>query len=115
MNRAERRRAGIKGKEPVYNLNLSQIEKIKQDATIAAINRAYFLMVSISVSVIHDKFGQLMKRAGREELFADLIIQRYKDYQDGYYTLDDLEQCLYEETGIRMVNKDDRRNKNFND
>lgn len=105
MNRAEKRRAGIKAKEPVYNLTLSQITAMKREATLKAIDKAFMLMVSIPVTVLHDKYGQLMKREGREERFADLIIQRYKDYEDGFYTLEDLEQCLYEETGIRMVKK----------
>lgn len=105
MNRAEKRRAGIKAKEPVYNLTLSQIKAMKQEATLKAIEKAFFLMVSIPVSILHDKYPQLMKRDGREQRFADLIIERYKDYEDGYYTLDDLQKCLYEETGIRMVKK----------
>ena len=105
MNRAEKRRAGIKAKEPVYNLTLSQIKAMKQEATLKAIEKAFFLMVSIPVSILHDKYPQLMKRDGREQRFADLIIERYKDYEDGYYTLDELEKCLYEETGIRMVKK----------
>lgn len=105
MNRAEKRRAGIKAKEPVYNLTLSQIKAMKQEATLKAIDEAFFLMVSIPVSILHDKYPQLMKRDGREQRFADLIIERYKDYEDGYYTLDDLQKCLYEETGIRMVKK----------
>ena len=105
MNRAEKRRAGIKAKEPVYNLTLSQIKAMKQEATLKAIEKAFFLMVSIPVSILHDKYPQLMKRDGREQRFADLIIERYKDYEDGYFTLDELEKCLYEETGIRMVKK----------
>lgn len=105
MNRAEKRRAGIKAKEPVYNLTLSQIKAMKQEATLKAIDEAFFLMVSIPVSILHDKYPQLMKRDGREQRFADLIIERYKDYEDGYFTLDELEKCLYEETGIRMVKK----------
>lgn len=105
MNRAEKRRAGIKAKEPVYNLTLSQIKAMKQEATLKAIDKAFFLMVSIPVSILHDKYPQLMKRDGREQRFADLIIERYKDYEDGYFTLDELEKCLYEETGIRMVKK----------
>lgn len=105
MNRAERRRAGVNVKEPVYNLTLSQINAMKQDATLKAINKAFMLMVSIPVTILHDKYGELMRKDGREERFANLIIERYKDYEAGYYTLDDLEKCLYEETGIRMVKK----------
>ena len=64
MNRAERRAKGIKGKVAVYNLTNDQIQGIKDDAAVDAV----LLMLAIPVMVIHDKFGDLMRK---EERFAE--------------------------------------------
>lgn len=98
MNRAERRAKGIKGKVPVYNLNDDQIEGLKQDAT----ENAVLLMLAIPVMVLHDKFGDIMRREGREERFAEHCLNTLEAVQDGLVTLDELKQVLYEEAGITI-------------
>ena len=102
MNRAERRRLKIKGKEPVMNIKRGDIDAMKQQATKVAVNRAFFLMLAIPTMVIHDKFGKLMKRDGREKTFAELCIDLYDSYDKGYVTLDELAQVLWEEAGIKV-------------
>lgn len=102
MNRAERRKLGIKTSVKTYTLNSEQIEVMKKEVTEKAINKAFFLMLAIPVMVIHDKFGKLMKRDGREEKFVDYCLKLYETYEEGYVSLTDLQQCLYEETGIKM-------------
>ena len=102
MNRAERRANGIKRKEPTYNLNESQILKIKQDAASKGCDLAFGLMLAIPVMVIHDKYPKLMRKEGREETFANLCLELYDHYDKGYVSLDDLAQCLYEETGMSL-------------
>lgn len=107
MNRAEKRALGLKGKnkpqkEPIINIKVSEIEAIKQNAVEKACNLAFFLMLAIPTMVIHDKFGEIMKREGREERFANHVIELYDSYQKGYVSFNDLRDCLEQETGLRM-------------
>lgn len=108
MNRAERRAKGIKGKKPTYNLSESQILKIKQDATSKGCDLAFGLMLAIPVMVIHDKYPKLMRKQGREETFANECLELYELYKQGYVSLDDLAQCLFEETGMSLEETRDK-------
>ena len=83
----------------------SDIEKMKVDAADKAMKVAFELMVSIPVMVIHDKFGQLMKKEGREEKFAELCLDLYDSFQKGYVELDELRKCLEEEAGWKVEMK----------
>lgn len=113
MNRAERRKRAKLGlpveKEPVINVKASDIQQIKKNATNQAADTAFFLMLAIPVMVLHDKYGQLMRREvdgkSREERFADLCIDLYDSFNKGYVTLDDLAECLWEEAGIKLERK----------
>ena len=104
MNREERRKKGIKGKEPVINIKVSDIEKMKADAVKSASNLAFKLMLSIPVMVLHDNYGKLNKLnvdgKSREERFAEMVLDLYDSFDKGYVTLDDLMTCLKEETGM---------------
>lgn len=106
MNRAERRRLAKQGvvttKEPAINIKASDIEKIKMDAVNEAVDKAFFFSLAIPVMVLHDKFGQLMKKEGRAEKFAELCLELYDTYHQGYVSIEDLQQCLYEEAGIKI-------------
>lgn len=109
MNRAERRRLKNHDKVTTYNMNPSQIKNMKEDATKKAVDTAFTLMLSIPVMVMHDKYPQLMRKEvdgkGREERFAEMILDLYDSYDKGYVTLEDLANCLYEETGMRIGGK----------
>lgn len=113
MNRAERRKRQKQGlptpKEPVMNVKVSDIQNIKKQATTEVSDLAFFLMLSIPVMVIHDKYPQLMRREvdgkPRAERFADLCLDLYDSFEKGYVTLDDLAQCLWEEAGIKLEKK----------
>lgn len=113
MNRAERRRRAKQGlpvnKEPVINVKASDIQVIKQQATLNAADTAFFLMLAIPVMVIHDKYPQLMRREvdgkPRAERFADFCLDLYDSFNRGYVTLDDLADCLWEEAGIKLTKK----------
>lgn len=52
MNRAERRAKGIKAKEPVINIKVSDLEKAKMEATAKAVDTAFFLMLTIPCMLI---------------------------------------------------------------
>ena len=82
---------------------------MKKQAATTAIDTAFFLMLSIPVMVIHDKYSKIMKKnvggKSREERFADLCIDLYDSLSKGYVTLDDLAECLWEEAGIKLKKK----------
>lgn len=107
MNRAERRKLskqGVKVKsDPVINLKSSDIEAMKIEATKKAVDTAFMLSLAIPVMVLHDKFGELMKRDGREKRFADLCLELYDTYMKGYVDIEDLHKCLEQETGLKIV------------
>ena len=104
MNRAERRRLGIKKPEAVRQMRDSDIEAIRQKALKEGCQQALFLMLALPVMVIHDKYGQFRKKEGREERFAEEIIKLYQLYEQGYVDIKDLQQCLWEEAGLRAEN-----------
>ena len=104
MNRAERRRLGVKQSDPVRYMKDSEIEAIRQQALKEGCQQALFLMLAIPVMVIHDKYGTFNRKAGREERFANEVIKLYQLYEQGYVDIKDLQQCLWEEAGLRAEN-----------
>ena len=109
MNRAERRRQGIKESVKTYTLNEDQIKQIKADAVKEAIDTAFILMLGLPVMILHDKYSLLMKREVdgkcREERFTDLLLDLYDSFDKGYLTLDDILNCIKEECGIDIARK----------
>lgn len=102
MNRAERRRLGIKGKAPTLNINADKVEQMKLEATEKGAKIAFMLMLAIPTMVIHDKFGILMKKENRESKFIDLCLDTYKCYEEGYVSIEELMQILKEEAGVEI-------------
>ena len=109
MNRAERRKSGIKESVKTYTLNKSQIKRLKDDSVKEAIDTAFILMLGLPVMIIHDKYPQLMKKVvdgkGREERFTDLLLDLYDSVDKGYVSFEDLKDCLKEECGIDIARK----------
>ena len=70
MNRQERRRLGIKRKDPMVSIKQSDIDRMKEEATEKGCKMAFNLMLAVPAMVIHDKFGSLMKKDGRLERFV---------------------------------------------
>lgn len=103
MNRAERRKAKKQGqvipKEPVINVKYSDMQKMKEAATKEAVDIGFFLMLSIPITVLHDKWGFGKVRCER---FIDQVLDLYDSFNKDYVTLDDLEKCLWEEAGIKL-------------
>lgn len=102
MNRQERRRLGIKRKDPMVSIKQSDIDRMKEEATEKGCKMAFNLMMAIPVMVIHDKFGSLMKKEGRVEKFVDLCMEEYKCYEEGYVRLDEMAKILKEEAGVEI-------------
>ena len=59
-------------------------------------------LIAILVMVIHDHFGELMKKDGREERFAEMCLELYDTVEKGFVTPAELRQCLFEEAGVRF-------------
>ncbi len=103
MNRAERRKAEKKGqaiqKEPVINIKSSDVQQLKKNAAKEAADTAFLLMLSIPMSVLHDKHGWGKVRCER---FIDQVLDLYDSFEKDYVALDDLEKCLGDEAGIKI-------------
>ena len=102
MNRQERRRLGVKKKDPMVSIKQSDINAIKEEATEKGCKLAFSLMLAIPAMVIYDHFGELMRKDGRAERFIDLCMYTYKCYEEGYVTLKELAQILKDEAGVEI-------------
>ena len=110
MNRAERRRLEKQGKiapkEPVINVKASDITNIKQDAAKKAADKAFFLMLGLPLMVLHDKWGFGKVRGER---FIEQVLDLYDSFEKGYLSLDDIHNCLWEEGGIKLVDREEHK------
>lgn len=104
MNRTERRKAQKAGilveKEPVLNIKAADIQKMKQNASREAAEKAFLFMLGLPVMVLHDKFGFGSIRCER---FTDAVLELYDSFEKGYVTLEDIHSTLKEETGITII------------
>ena len=110
MNRAERRRLERQGKiaskEPTINVKASDITSIKEDAAKKAADKAFFLMLGLPLMVLHDKWGFGKVRGER---FIEQVLDLYDSFEKGYLSLDDIYNCLWEEGGIKLVDREERK------
>lgn len=119
MNRAERRRLQkesvrqeeIRSKKEAaitrkYKMSPEEVKQLKNEATQIVLKKAFKLMLAIPTMVIHDKYSQLMRKEAdgknREQRFVDLCLDMYDSFDRGYITLEDLENCLWQEGGVRI-------------
>jgi hypothetical protein len=111
MGRAENRRAmkAQSKQNKVYTLTQAQIDKIKDDAVTEASNTAFLLMLAIPVMVLHDKHW--VKTAKQKiPKFVDQCLDLYDSFSKDLVTLEDLQGCLEEESGIKIErsNRDEK-------
>ena len=76
--------------------------KLATHAKNEAVSRLFEELIAIPVMVIHDHFGELRKKDGREERFAEMCLELYDTVEKGYVTPEELRQCLFEEAGVRF-------------
>lgn len=76
--------------------------KLATHAKNEAVSRLFEELIAIPVMVIHDHFGELMKKEGREERFAEMCLELYDTVEKGFVTPEELRQCLFEEAGVRF-------------
>lgn len=100
--RYERRQAERKLKKAkvTYNFNNEQIEAIKEGSTKVAASQALTMMLAIPIKVLRDEEGYGKKRLRR---FVDNVITVYEDFDNGLFTMDDLQKMVLEETGIDLM------------
>jgi len=110
MNRAERRRLEKQGKiaskEPTINIKASDITSIKEDVAKKASDKAFFLMLGLPLMVLHDKWGFGKVRGER---FITQVLDLYDSFEKGYLSLDDIHNCLWEEGGIKLVDREEHK------
>lgn len=76
--------------------------KLAAHAKNEAVSRLFEELIAIPVMVIHDHFGELRKKDGREERFAEMCLELYDTVEKGFVTPAELRQCLFEEAGVRF-------------
>ena len=101
MTRAELRRQQReqKKKERTYNLTESQLEAMKQEITIKAMNTSFDLLMGLPIIALHDKFGWGEKRLTR---FKDEMLHQYEAFQDGYISVEDVWGAIEEDTNVTI-------------
>lgn len=75
---------------------------MKEEATAKGCKIAFNLMLAVRAMVIHDHYGELMKKDGRVSKFVDLCMEQYECYEEGYITLEELAKCLKDEDNIEV-------------
>ena len=113
MNREERRQKAKNGakvqKEPVINIKVSDIEKIKAEVYKKAIGDVFTMMLGLPVMVLHDKFGFGKVRCER---FTDHVIDLYDSFEKDYIALDEVHEVLKREAGITISPEGKATNEN---
>ena len=101
MTRAERRRQErlLKKSNKTYNLSVKEIEEMKENALNEALNISFKLMLGIPIMVLRDKYGFGKKRLND---FIDYVLEEQDSFNKGYFTLEDVEEILYEEVDIKL-------------
>lgn len=108
MNRAERRRLkrSQESGNATYTLKNEDVTRIKQDAAQEAINKAFILMLDLLMIVLRDKYGWDKKRLSD---FIDHVLEQYDSFNKNFITLDDLLNTIEKETGVKLIEKVERR------
>lgn len=86
----------------MISIKQSDIDRMKEEATEKGCKLAFGLMLAVPAMVIHDHYGELMKKDGRVSRFVDLCMEQYKCYEEGYITLEELAKCLKDEAGVEI-------------
>lgn len=98
-------------KTPTYNLTWEQIEAMKRDACRQASRILWELMLGLPTMVLSDKHD--FTQAQLDE-FVDDVLDLYDSYEQGYLSLQDVENALKEEVGIIIHEKYKKRKANKN-
>ena len=105
MNRAERRRQAREAEKAnaLITLTQGQIDIIKQEAYDNAIHDVMHIALGVSAFVLHDKYGQLMRKENRERKFIDFCLDAWSAIESGHLSLPDTVKALKDEAGCDIV------------
>lgn len=98
MNRQERRRQKLDSKPKIYTLTDTQISQMKTDAVAQASSKAFIAMLGLPLVALR-KFGFGKERLER---FEEELLRQYRCFEQGYITLDELNQIIRDETGMEV-------------
>ena len=101
MTRAEIRREQKK-KTVTYTLTMEQINAIKREAIEEATLAAMKLLIGLPIMANRDLFGHGKSRL---EKLADKIFDLYDSYEKGFISMQDIEDTIFEETGMKITGK----------
>ena len=101
MNRAERRRNGVKSKVRTYTLTDVEIAKMKQEAVDEAINTAMTLLFVLPMEVLMDNFWK-KTYAKKIPEFTEHLLEYYRMWQDDELDMDKMKEDLWLYGGIRL-------------
>lgn len=91
LNRAERRRLEKKGK-----LEKGDLKHITETISYNATNDAFRLFISMAVFALRDEFGFGETRVNR---FIDSVNRKINEFNDGCFSIDDMEKLMKLEIG----------------
>lgn len=101
MNRAERRKQGKSAPKPkTYVLTEDQINQMKIDAVNIATRRAFLMLMSIPIMVLHDKFGFGKRRLSK---LMDYVLIWYESIQNNETKMMELVKVAEDECGIKVT------------
>jgi len=63
-------------------------------------------MLGLPLMVLHDKWGFGKVRGER---FIEQVLDLYDSFEKGYLSLDDIHNCLWEEGGIKLVDREEHK------
>lgn len=113
LNRAERRRLGIKEKVRTYNFTEEQITRvvnneiekridaIKVEATDEIVRTTTTLSFGLILKVMMDKYWKKTYKRRSPDLINDLL-DEFGKWEKGEITKEDLEEILWEVGGIKV-------------
>jgi hypothetical protein len=124
MNRAERRKRGIKVPPPrmkhiTQEAYDKELDKAYRKGIDVASNFAVVYMLGVPLLVLQEKFNEVRLKEfdgkSRIEHFFDLCVEMYERYNEGEDTLDRLMSDVKEHTGLdivlKVINEQDRKEK----
>lgn len=86
----------------MISIKSSDIKAMKEEATEKGCKLAFTLMLVLPAMVIHDHYGEIMKKDGRVSRFVDLCLEQYRCYEEGYVGLEELAKLLKDEAGVEI-------------
>lgn len=98
MNRAERRKKGVK-KVKSYTLNEHQLADMEFKMQRKAADFAMQLTIGFSLLALRDEFGFGAKRMDK---FIDKVKELVDYYSEDYFELQDMVDIVEKETGINV-------------